>query len=550
MNRRLLCVWLPDWPIQRLRVQQQAANAERETASRFPIVLWYQDPRRGRLVIARDALAAKLGVRIGMSVAEAGEMASQGSMTPQIQQHDPRSDNEALTTVASMLLDEISPLVAIESLEKAKWAGQGLHQPQSIICDVTGISHLFGGEEGLVNETARLLHDMGYYSKLAIADSLGAAWALAHYHESTDRHPHAIVPIGETREWLNPLPVEALRILPDTVATLARLGVYHIDALLRLPRSGLAPRLGQPLVRRIAEALGETDEPLTVFHPAAEFVSKHELEYATDDRRILEDRIQRLVESVKGRLATSGRGALRLTCRLDLSAHLPFSLEVNLFSPTQDAEHLSRLLISALENKSLPSTVQRLSLAVTLTSPIRSSQQSLFSELQNDWTHSRSAARLIDSLSERLGRQNVLGVVIKKDPLPETSFRTTVLTGRSKPPQFTNARQNHIDDNSGQQPSALLENKQRRPLCLLAKPIKLSVEVASHQTANHPPKVFRHHGRSHTILRHWGPERIETGWWYGPCIRRDYFRVETSLGWWWIYRDLTTQDWMLHGRFS
>lgn len=538
-------------------------------------MLWYQDPRRGRLVIARDALAAKLGVRIGMSVAEAGEMASRGSLTPQIQPHDPRSDNEALTTVAAMLLDEISPLVAIESLEKAKWAGQGLHQPQSIFCDVAGIAHLFGGEEGLVHETARLLHEMGYYAKLAIADSLGAAWALAHYYEPTNQHPHAIVPVGEASEWIRPLPVEALRIMPDTVATLARLGVYHIDALLRLPRSGLATRLGQPLVRRIAESLGEADEPMTVFRPAAEFVCEHELEYATDDLRILEDRIQRLVENVKGRLATSGRGALRLTCRLDLSAHLPLTassrdlgsdsgqlvpgsnstpsqlvLEVNLFSPTQDAEHLSRLLISALENKSLPSTVQRLSLAVTLTSPIRSSQQSLFADQQYDWTHSKSAARLIDSLSERLGRQNVLGITFKKDPLPEASFRTIVLTGKTKP-SYHASRDNksrRVNDDGQAVPQE--EKKQRRPLCLLAKPLKISVEGTDHKIANQPPQAFRHNGRSHAILRFWGPERIETGWWYGPCIRRDYYRVETQAGWWWIYRDLTTQDWMLHGRFS
>ena len=94
------------------------------------------------------------------------------------------------------------------------------------------------------------------------------------------------------------------------------------------------------------------------------------------------------------------------------------------------------------------------------------------------------------------------------------------------------------------------EKKQRRPLCLLAKPVKLVVEDTNHTIAHQPPPAFRYNGRSHVILRHWGPERIETGWWYGPCIRRDYYRVETNAGWWWVYRDLTTQDWMLHGRFT
>lgn len=536
-------------------------------------MLWYQDPRRGRLVIARDSLAAKLGVRIGMSVAEAGELASQGTLTPQIQQHDPRSDNEALASVATLLMDEISPLVAIESLEKAKWAGQTLHQPQSIVCDIAGIAHLFGDERGLLAHTAQLLHELGYQAKLAIADSLGAAWALAHYYEPSDEHPHAIVPEGETRRWIEPLPVEALRIMPDTVATLARLGVYHIDALLRLPRSGLAPRLGQPLVQRIAEALGETQEALNVLRPAAEFWCDHELEYATDDRRILADRIERLVKEIEGRLATSGRGAIRLTCRLDLSAHLPSSassrdqrsdsgqlvtgsdeilsqlvLEINLFSPTQDAEHLSRLLVSALENRSLPSTVRRLTVAVTLTSPIRSTQPSLFTDQHSDWTHSKSVARLIDSLSERLGRQNVLGVTKKNNPLPEGSVLTRVLTGNSKLSPSHGFRNKRVGP--AQEPAPESEKNQRRPPSLLPKPRKIITEGTDAPSPNRPPVAFRHNGRSHVILRYWGPERIETGWWYGPCIRRDYYRVETSLGWWWIYRDLTTQDWMLHGRFS
>lgn len=277
------------------------------------MVLWYQDPRRGRLVIARDAIAAQLGVRLGMSVAEAGEMACRGPLTPQIQPHDPRSDDLALHDVAAMLMEEISPLVAIESLEKAKWAGQSLHQPQAILCDVTGISHLFGGEPGLIDATARLLAEMGYTAKLAIANTIGAVWALAHYYESPHQ-THCIVPGDESISWLKGLPVEALRIMPDTVATLARLGIYHIDALLQLPRGGLATRLGKPLVDRIAQALGEADEPMTVFRPPAEFTSEHELDYASDDRRILADRIHRLVSSVKGGLATSGRGGN--TCHL------------------------------------------------------------------------------------------------------------------------------------------------------------------------------------------------------------------------------------------
>ncbi len=539
-------------------------------------MLWYQDPRRGRLVISRDTVAARLGVRVGMSVAEAGEMASRGPLTPHIEPHDPRGDKLALSEIAALLLEEISPLVAIESLDKAKWAGQDLHQPQSILCDVSGVAHLFGGELGLIDEIAKLLAGVGFTAKIAIANSIAAAWALAHYHDGPvivgDDHDASL-------ERLRALPVEALRIMPDTAATLVRLGIFHLDALLRLPRGGLATRLGKPLVDRIAQILGEADEPMAVLRPPAEFTSDHELDYASDDLNILADRIRRLVSNVKGGLATSGRGALRLTCRLDLSAHPPLAvdsgqlesesrrpapcmmLEVNLFAPTQDENHLSGLLVSALENKSLTSTVIRLSLAVTLTSPIRTSQGTLFADpiggsQSNDWTHQKSSARLIDSLSERLGRERVLGITPSHDPLPEKSFRASILTGKAKfaSPRKRLLRAAPSDEirrvESNTKPALLIKKNQRRPFCLLSQPISIAVPQTNDASVHEPPRTFRVHNRLHTVLGYWGPERIETGWWYGPCIRRDYYRVETEAGWWWIYRDLTHQTWMLHGRFS
>ncbi len=165
-----------------------------------------------------------------------------------------------------------------------------------------------------------------------------------------------------------------------TVETLARLGVTRIGQLLQLPRSGLAPRLGNHLVHRIAQALGEVDEPLAVHRTAAESRATHLLQYPTSDQRILADRVERLVKKVRAGLATRQRGALRMACRLDLADHPPLTFEIGLFAPTIDVAHLSGLIINRLESRKLPALVERLTLEVTLSGPLRSVQTSLFDD--------------------------------------------------------------------------------------------------------------------------------------------------------------------------
>ena len=88
----------------------------------------------------------------------------------------------------------------------------------------------------------------------------------------------------------------------------------------------------------------------------------------------------------------------------------------------------------------------------------------------------------------------------------------------------------------------------RRPLYLLDAPVQLEV-LAAHPDG--PPVRFRLAGRLERVVRHWGPERIETAWWSGPTQRRDYYRVETERGvWLWLYRDLREYRWYLHGEFA
>ena len=565
------------------------------TATDAPVILWNEDPRHGRLVVACCRRSHALGVRLAMPIAGASEMVSRGKPTgkhsersrhsePRIELHDPWLDLQALEQLAAHLQQQISPLVAVEALDNRPWAGHPRHQPESLWCDITGTVHLFGDESGLLRAVEQLLHAQRLCGRMAIANSVAAAWALAHYAEPGDqKFANDNSQTRSDAERISPLPIESLRISTATASTLRRLGMETVGELLRLPKSGLATRLGQALVRRIDQALGETEEPLAVYRPHVDHTHALELEYPTSDPNILADRIQRLTEKARAGLAACNRGALRFTCCLDLAVHPPLTLNVGLFAPTLDVDHLSGLVVNQLENQMLSSDVTRITLSVTLTGPLRSNQSVLFPQHGGDtagvgaalqWTGGTAISRLVDSLSGRLGRDAVVGVSLEQDPLPEAAFRVRPLTGNavsnSKKPRRSasgapispriqcsdSLRYGSARSATASAPSAA--EAMRRPLSLLARPIPLTVDSFCHRL----PDRFRLDGVTHQVIRYWGPERIETGWWKGPSIRRDYYRIETDRGlWWWIFRNLVSSAnagsptpksdcWMLHGRFA
>nr|WP_143547823.1 DNA polymerase Y family protein [Rhodopirellula sp. SM50] len=561
--KRLLSIWLRNWPIQRLQSEWRRdatleplprdASRDNRTA---PLILWKNDHRRGRLVVACCAAARRMGVRTGIAIAQATELAGSAGVTPITVEHDPIADSMALGRVADALQHQISPLVAIESLGKRLWAGQVLPEPDTLFCDLSGVTHLFEHESGILDATGRCLAELGLVGKLAIADHAAAAWALAHYDVND--------PVISTRgvDDLLHLSVNALRIESEIKHTLDRLGIETIGALLRLPRGGLAQRLGDGIVKRIAEILGEVEIPLEVHHAEQQHHSSHELEYPTDDLEIVMDRVGRLAESIVASLAACQRGALRVACRLELVDRAPLSTVIGMFAPTQDQKHLHDLINSSLESLRVASPITKITLSVLQSGPLRTQQNALFADdafaLEDDSVSDRSLARLVDTLSGRLGRDAVLGVRLSENPLPEKAFRTYSLTDHRtrkalrRLPSKQPARRKTADERSAFH-APRRDDARRRPMQLLRKPVRLTaVEKSPAQAANPfqtlPP--FRFEGALHRVAFAWGPERIETGWWDGPTIRRDYYRIETETGnVWWVFRDLKSGEWFLHGRF-
>lgn len=586
------------------------------------MVLWRENPRRGRLVVACCHTASKRGVRVSMKLAEAAELvrSTVGSRSmhsgplrdrPLIQRHDRDLDHHTLEQIAVSVQRKITPKVALEEIGEKPWAGHPRHQCESLLCDIAGVSHLFGGETGLLIAVKELLAQHHLQARMAVADSLAAAWALAHeakvqtwsqlgqesvcqesevtcaVEKSNDSlpvfHGGLIVCDGEEASRLiGNLPVQGLRLPAETVSTLARLGVGSVRQLLALPRGGLATRLGRDLVLRLEQVKAEVDEPLKVHQAEPEYVVDLTLQYPTNDQEILMDRIKRLTLKLTSQLLLRQRGALRLSCCLRLTDGKTKSLDVGLFAPTVDDVHLSGLVTRQLESIHAQEKVERLSLMVTLSGELRSSQSSLFGldEHQMSATGMTDLAisRLIDALSGRVGRDRVGYLELQDDPLPERAFDVRPLTGNvissvRKKKQRKRKQEERSRNACGVGASIeyslvmpSVGDALRRPLSLLTEPVPLRVawgKTGFQLRVSSPrlPDSIRFNGEDHRVMKHWGPERVESGWWRGKSIRRDYYRIETDQGqWWWIFRNLTTREerqqtrtpyrWMLHGRFS
>jgi len=520
--RRIVCLRLNDWPVARLR-------AERPKLRGRTLVVRRPDPRRGEAVAACDESARRAGVRPGMPLAEAAVLLARGRQEPAIVSYDPAADRAALGRLA-VRCDRFSPLVGWETVTPRAafpWYGDA---PDHLLLDITGVAHLFGGDDELARQLVAEFQKLGLSVRVAVADTVGAAWALT---EAEGSQPGALATESPSLALradaeLGPLPVSSLRLPVDVLHTLGRLGVFTIDQLLQLPRSGLAERFGSVIQVRIDQAFGTAGEVIVPYRPAPDFVAHCQLEVPTDRREVIEWLLAGLTERIAEELHTHGVGAVRLAGRLDCGEPVKFT--VGLFRPSESAKQLQELLRLQLERLTLPGPVAGIRLCADLTAPLVQRQGELFADPASQ-TNADLAA-LLERLSSRLGAAAVVRPELCADPLPERAVRYVPAVGRRR------------STSSAKPPAAV----SHRPLRLFTPP-PLVEAVAL--TPDGPPVSFRWEGRQHVIARHVGPERIETGWWRRGIVRRDYYRTETDGGErFWLFRDLSAGRWHLHGSFE
>ncbi|MBL8793518.1 MAG: DNA polymerase Y family protein [Planctomycetia bacterium] len=482
-------------------------------------MLYTTAPGGSQAVAACSRRAAQYGIRLGMPLAEARALgAPRGGQPTAFAPYDPQADREALGCLA-VWCQQFSPVVALATDEP----------PDSLLLDITGCAHLFGGEPGLVQRAVAELRPCGYVARVALADTPGAAWAIAHYAALPDGT--AVVPPGQQEAALAPLPVEALRLPADVLPALHDLDLRRVEQVLKLPRATLPSRFGPVLLRRLDQALGRLPEVLTPVQPAEPIAAEQAFETPLASRQLLEAVLERLLEQVLARLQDRERGMRQFVVTLHFGKQQDTDVVVSLLTSSDSLRYLMHLLRLRLDAVRWRLAVQAVTVSVVAAPPLDWHQQTLFPEETSETERDQHLAQLIEVLSNRLGEEAVVRPQLLPDAQPEFAYR---YEPRLRPSPA-----------AGSPPAPLPLS---RPLDLKREPLTVAVTSV---VPDGPPLRFSWQGREHTVAHYWGPERIEAGWWREREARRDYYRVETQTGErFWLFRDRDSGDWFLHGTFA
>jgi len=524
------------------------------------------------------------GVRPGVSLGQAQALVPELTALP----YEPRYDQAALQRLADWAL-RFSPLV-----EPAA--------PGTLLVDITGCQRLFGNEESIARQALAGLARQGFAARAAIADTVGAAYAVA----SAGSQTIVVVPVGQVPAFLAPLPPAALRIDPRTSERLNALGVRSIGDLLVLPRASLPSRFGPQLVRRLQQALGEVFEGVIPYQPEAPPAAGLRFETPVADVPVIAATAERLLADVFGQVLRRGAALRRLDCVLYREHAPPQVISLALARACRDLTHVAQLLAQRLEQIDLggmaasarpcdqPLSIYGLRLIARETSRWQGSQAELFEPRAPG--NEEALANLIDRLAQRLGHAAIVRPRLVDDHQPEMAFRCVSVaeagcaaaasgaaaanyaaeasyvaeepdrhserseesSGHAPTPGFTAPAQPDSslaararNDASVRPPQMGIPQPVRwppRPVRLLSRPAPIRVIAL---VPDGPPTWLACRRREYLVAHASGPERLETAWWRGPDVRRDYFRVTVESGeQFWIFRSSTERQWYLHGVFA
>ena len=519
---RIVSVWLPRWPILRFLIAQARNPSGRPVDPGRPFVLAI-DASGGPCIAALNAAAEAEGLMTGDRLADA--RAKIGML--QARPADPVADDAALRRLA-LWATRYTPVVS-------PWSEA--NGANGFFLDVVGAAHLFGGEEMLLADLSYRLDCFGLPARLAVADTPGAAWALARFHPEAA----VVLPSGQETEALAPLPIEALRLASDACTTLRRFGFKRVGSLVDKPRASFAARFERELLNRIDQALGRAPEPLALIVPPPVYHSLRYLLEPITTREAVVTVATRLMQDLIHVLVRDGVGARALRLMLYRVDGEVDTVDFGLSAPTRSAAHITRLIDLKLEH--IAETVdtdagfgfEALGLAVTVAERMEPQQTELAS-VSDEADRTERYAALIDRLSQWLGPRSVRQLKPIASHIPERAEAPCGATGEVAVwPASDEAR--------------------LRPLLLLRHP-ELTLTAPAPEGL---PRRFHWRGVTHGIARMQGPERIANEWWHDRAERptRDYYLVEDETGRrFWLYREeihgreTAAPRWFVHGLFA
>jgi protein ImuB len=550
--RRILSLWFPRLAAERLLRQEGFTQPG-------PFAVVAEEARKQRLVaVSEEAEAAGLYRGQGLRDAQA--------ICP------------ALITRSADALAEAAFLARLRRWAEKFSPWVAPEPPEALMLDITGCAHLFGGEAALMAQVVQDCADLGLTARAALADTPGVAWALARYGgqvpgprlsgDAIDQEARAtrsraarrparggsramaladgapteqIVPPGEARAALAPLPLAALRLPPAVVAQLARLGLRRIEDLMNLPRAGLARRFGREVMRRLDQALGLEPEPVSPARAERNFAVRLTLPEPIGLQDDLLAAIDRMLPRLCASLARAGHGARRLRLQAFRAGGGVSVVDLGLARPGAEPARLRPLLEMSLDRIEAEFGIDVLRLEAYVTEPVHAVQHRGHLDAGAAAEARRTAGGVsLDDLLGRLGARVGMEAITRLHPgdshIPEKAVQVLAAAWSAPAPE---------------QGWPVLPMP--RPLILLDRP-----ELVAAPDTPAPPAGFRWRRCDFTTTHATGPERIAPEWWLDdPAWRtgvRDYWRVETESGarLWLAYAHggALSGGWFCHGLFA
>ena len=502
MQRRFVSIWfrhlLAEWQLLR-----------RPELAEVPFV--FVAPDHGQmLVTAVSPLAASMGIETSMRAADAK------AICPGLEVLDdkPGRAEKLLRGIGEWCI-RYAPIVAIDTF-----------QMDGLVLDVSGCAHLWGGERGYLKEIVSRFKSKGYTVRLAIADTPGAAWAIARFGIVTP-----LIAPGAHIDALQSLPPEALRLERATMDKFRKLGFYQIRFFINMPRSVLRRRFGEAFLQRLAQALGTEDEILQIIKLPSLFSERLPCLEPVRTRKAIEIAIEKMLENLCRQLQSEGKGLRNglLTCyRIDGKVQ---QVSIGTSGASNSAGHLFKLFQLKIDQIRPGLGIELFVIDAPKTDPLEVPQEEMWSS--SPGLNDKSVLQLIDRVAGKVGTD------IIRRYMPATRYW----------PERSIDRARTISDKRLEE----WRTDRPRPTELLHKPAPVEVMAL---IPDHPPRFFIYQGQRHLVVKADGPERIEREWWLDEGEHRDYYQVEDEKGCrYWLFRSghygsRRGHSWFLHGFFA
>lgn len=456
-------------------------------------------PAQKRVLLDANASARAAGLYPGQPLLAAQALLPDFIAVP----HDPREDHRLRRFLAAWAY-RYSSMVSLEG-------------DDAIVLEVQGSLGLFGPWPRLERLLRDDLRTLGFQHRIAMAPTPLAACVLAAAQDGL-----ALTETTHLRSALGRLPIRDARVDEASVATLAAMGLHKLRQLFTLPRAALARRLGPSLLAHMDRLTGDSPDPRELYRPPDAFIERIELNYEISHHPALLFPLRRLVNDLAAYLAGRDGGVQRFTLVLEhdrqsgdaetTRREVPAETDVvvGLLGAERDPARLFDLARARLERTSIPAPVRALRLVARELPPFVPAGRDLFDARP---AQALPWDALRERLRARLGGDALYQLHVEHDPRPEQAQSRANPMAPGKWP----ASENRLPP---------------RPAWLLPRPMPL---------------------RDHHLKILAGPERIESGWWDGGDVRRDYYVVQTTLGqraWAFLPAGSSDGAWMLHGWFA